>query len=122
MREFIKEVILLCVILFFLIDIRIARGEEYYTDEAIADAIYIAEGGLKTHYPFGIKTVNCQGYNECRQVCLKTIYNNRIRFSEYGYRQEKDFLTFLSKRYCPLSIDGCENWLPNVKYYLKKEK
>jgi hypothetical protein len=122
MREFIKEVILLCVILFFLIDIRIARGEEYYTDEAIVDSIFIIEGGYKTHYPFGIRSVFCSGYDDCRNVCVNTIKKNRVRYSEYGYRQYNTYLEFLASRYCPLSVDGCENWLSNLKFYLKKEK
>lgn len=95
----------------------ILYAEEYYSDNEIADSIYIIEGGLKTFYPFGIKSVYCKGYNDCRQICLNTIKNNRIRYYEYGYRQEKDFLIFLAKRYCPYDW---EIWVKNLKFYLNK--
>lgn len=100
----------------------VAKGEEYYSNDAIADAIFIIEGGLKTNYPFGIKSVYCQGYDDCRKVCINTIQNNRVRYSEYGYRQYNTYLEFLASRYCPISENGCENWLPNLKFYLKKGK
>lgn len=97
----------------------LASAEEY-TNEAIAEAIFWAEGGLHTQWPYGIKSVYCQGVAECKQICLNTIENNRVRYAEYGYREYKDYLSFLGSRYCPASVDGCENWLPNVKSLLKK--
>ena len=47
-----------------------------YNDHAIADAIYYAEGAEKASKPFGILSVKCEGYNECRRICLNTIRNN----------------------------------------------
>jgi hypothetical protein len=115
-----KKIIL--TFFFLLIITNIARGEEYYSNDAIADAIYWTEGGLKTNFPFGIKSVYCSGYDDCRKVCINTIQKNRVRYSEYGHRQYKEFLAFLGSRYCPISENGCENWLPNLKFYLKKGK
>jgi len=96
------------------------HAEEYYSNEAIAEAIFWAEGGYHTHWPYGIKSVYCKGIDECKQICLNTIQNNRVRYSEYGHKEYKDYLSFLASRYCPLSDDGCENWLPNVRSLLKK--
>jgi hypothetical protein len=113
-----KKIIFTFLLLFILANI--ANAEEYYTNEAIAEAIFISEGGYKTHWPYGIKSVYCNGIEECKKICINTIQNNRIRYSEYGYKQYKDYLSFLASRYCPISVDGCENWLPNVRSYLKK--
>jgi len=109
------------IIFFLLISINLCNGEEY-TNEQIADSIFLAEGGYKTNYPFGIKSVYCDGYDSCRKICLNTISNNRIRYSEYGYKQYDNFIEFLGSRYCNISINGCENWVYNVRYFLKKGK
>lgn len=109
-------------LIFFLLLATMARAEEYYSNNEIADAIFIIEGGYKSSYPFGIKSVYCSGYDDCRQVCLNTISNNRVRYAEYGYRQYKSYLEFLASRYCPICDEGCENWLPNLMLYLKKGK
>jgi len=117
MRKFIYKILFILFLALLLIDINQARSEERYSTSNIVDAIWIIEGGLKTNYPFGIRSVYCNGYDDCRQVCVNTVENNRVRFSQYGYKQEKDFLTFLAKRYCP---DNWEVWLKNLKFYLKK--
>jgi len=111
--------ILLSIIILLLAG-SLAYAEAYYSNEAIAEAIFWAEGGYHTNWPYGIKSVYCKGIEECKEVCLNTIKNNRVRYSEYGNRQYKDYLSFLASRYCPASVDGCENWLPNVQSYLKK--
>lgn len=95
-----------------------------YTDAEIADAIYKAEGGAKAKKAFGILSVKCEGYNECRQVCLNTIRNNRKRYKEYGYKKYKTYLEFLASRYAPVGAENDprglnRNWLKNVKYFLK---
>ena len=113
-----QKIILILIILFLLVDIKIAKGEEIYSTDAIVDAIYLAEGGLKTFYPFGIVSIYCEGYDNCRQICYNTIENTKSRFKMWGYKQEKNFLTFLAKRYCP---DDWETWLKNVRYFLGKK-
>ena len=112
--------ILLSIIILLLVAGSVAYAEEYYTNEAIAEAIFWSEGGYHTQWPYGIKSVYCKGIKECKEVCLNTIKNNRLRYAEYGYKEYKDYLSFLASRYCPLSDDGCENWLPNVRSLLKK--
>lgn len=96
-----------------------------YTNEQIANAIYLAEGGEKAVKPYGILSVKCNNEKECRQVCLNTIRNNRKRYKEYGYKKYKTFLEFLASRYCPIGVKNDsknlnKNWLKNVKYFLEK--
>ncbi len=97
-----------------------------YTDEQICDAIYLAEGGKKAKVPYGILSVKCANEQECRQVCLNTVKNNRKRYKNYGYKKYKSFLEFLASRYAPIGVKNDpnnlnKNWLRNVKYFLKKE-
>ena len=108
----------------------IAAAEEY-SDEEICNAIWYAEGGEKTKYPYGIKSVKCEGENECRKICFNTVRNNRERFKIYRlaiFRKNgissrpKDYIRFLASRYCPPSEYQCENWEKNVRYILKKNK
>jgi len=94
-----------------------------YTDEQIADAIYLAEGGAKAKVPFGILSVKCEGYDDCRQVCLNTIRNNRKRYADYGYKQYDTYLEFLWHRYAPPTAHPLnQNWLKNVKWFLENPK
>jgi len=97
-----------------------------YSNEEICDAIYLAEGGEKTKYPYGIKSVKCSGEKECRKICINTVRNNKRRYREYGYKKYKTFLEFLASRYAPIGAKNDpknlnKNWLKNVKYFLRKE-
>jgi len=89
---------------------------------ALADAIYIAEGGAKTSYPYGIKSINTYGNKEyARKICMNTIRNNIKRFSKQT--KYTDFIEFLGSRYCPTTIKSeyylNKNWVKNVRslYY-----
>ena len=98
-----------------------------YTDDEIADAIYLAEGGEKAKIPFGILSVKCDGYDECRQICLNTIRNNRKRFADYGYKEFDTYLEFLASRYAPINCENDpanlnKNWLRNVKFFLERNR
>lgn len=86
--------------------------------DRIADAIYRVEGGAKTMYPYGIKSVKCSGEQECRQVCENTIRNNYVRWIKSG--QHQDYIEFLADRYCPYSVDpvGNVNWKKNIRSIL----
>lgn len=100
--------------------------EPFWTNNQIVNAIYLAEGGDKAQYPYGIRSVNCGTRLQCKRCCETTIQNNRIRFAKYGYKRFKTYLSFLQSRYCPtgsrtatqaeLRING--NWLKNVTYFL----
>ena len=90
-----------------------------------ADSIFWSEGGYETNYPYGIKSVSCDGMQECRRVCKNTIRNNIKRYADYGYKKYDDFLSFLASRYCPVKGDKTglnKNWIGNVKWFLKNPK
>ena len=108
-------------ILAFLIMSGTAQANELpYPVDAIVSAIYAAEGGAKAAKPFGILSVPCSGYEECRRICKNTVVNNWKRFNDYGYKTHPDYLSFLADRYCPVSVDpvGNKNWKKNVRYFL----
>jgi hypothetical protein len=88
-----------------------------YSNEQIANAIYKAEGGTKTAFPYGI----LQRYKHTtpRQACINT-----IKHAKKDFNGKDDFIVFLGSRYCPV---GCNNdngtnryWVKNVKYFLKR--
>lgn len=95
-----------------------------YSDEDLVNAIYLAEGGAKTKYPYGIKSIKCESEQECRKICFNTVRNNRKRYKadNMGY---KDFIAFLGARYAPIGAENDpknlnRNWVKNVRYYLRK--
>ena len=84
----------------------------------VVDSIYKAEGGQRAIKPFGILSVKCDGYNECRQVCFNTVRNNYHRWIAAGRAGE--YLEFLANRYCPVGAKNDpnglnKNWLKNVR-------
>ncbi len=94
-------------------------AEVEYTNEQIANAIYKAEGGVKTKHPYGIlakyKTTSP------RQACLNTIRNQKVRHAKHNCG--KEFLVCLRDRYCPLKANNDPtglnaNWLRNVRRFL----
>ena len=108
--------ILLALSLFF--GAKSCRAEEINV-EKLATAIYYAEGGEKTNFPYGIlakyKTTTP------RQACINTINHSLKDWNGQG-----DFITFLGSRYCPVN---CENdngtnkyWVGNVKRLYAKQK
>ena len=86
--------------------------------ESLANAIFQAEGGFKAVKPFGILSVPCDGYTECRQICLNTIRNNYSRWQKAG--NPGDFISYLGSRYAPIGASNDprglnSNWVRNVK-------
>ena len=93
----------------------------HYNFDKIADAIYLAEGGKKAKKPFGILSVPCSGYSDCRRICLNTIRNNFKRWQKAG--SQGDFIDFLGSRYAPVESHPLnKNWIPNVKRLLEASK
>lgn len=89
-----------------------------YSNEQIADAIYLAEGGSKTNHPYGILAK--YKHTTPRQACINTIKHARRDWDGQG-----DFITFLGNRYCPVGAKNDpqglnKNWIKNVKYFLNK--
>ena len=96
-----------------------------FTFNEIVDAIYKAEGGTKAKKPFGILSVPCAGYEDCRDVCFNTVRNNHRRWLLKG--DKRPFLEFLGSRYAPISATNDPdnlnvNWIRNVKYFLFKKE
>jgi len=97
--------------------------ENIPTDK-IVDAIYVAEGGKSTKHPFGILSVKCSGYEECRKICTNTVNNNKKRYA--NYTGNMDFIEFLGNRYAPVGADNDNGtnkyWVRNVKALLVKNR
>ena len=89
----------------------------------IVKAIYQVEGGNKTKYPFGIKSINTNGnYNKAKKICENTVRNNYIRWQRAG--KKGNYLDFLGNRYCPPSSDkqGNINWKRNMHKLVDNHK
>ena len=89
-----------------------ASTPEYFNK--VVDAIYLAEGGKSAKKPFGILSVPCDGYTDCRKIAYNTVRNNWKRWENAG--NPGDYLSFLASRYCPV---GAENDNGTNKYWLK---
>ena len=103
----------------------LCSAEINYTNEQIANAIFLAEGGYKAKYLYGIVSVKYKDEQEARRICLNTIRNNRKRYADYGYKKYNTYLEFLASRYAPIGVKNDpkglnKNWLKNVKYFLEK--
>lgn len=87
--------------------------------ERIADAIYVIEGGKKTKYPYGVKSVNTRGNrSKARTICINTIVNTHKRW--IADNKPIDFLDYLANRYCPPTVDrvGNRRWKTNIRKYV----
>src|SRR3990167_3113765 len=79
-----------------------------FTNDQIANAIYKAEGGDKTSYPYGI--LKHYKTTSPRQACVNTINHARRDWNGEG-----DFIVFLGERYCPPKAHKLnKNWVKNV--------
>ena len=106
---------------FFLLTVNAYAGE--FSNNEIATAIWFAEGGAKTRYPYGVLSVSCEGEIGCRQICLRTIRNQRRRHK--AHKCGLSYLECLQRRYAPENVrnDPKElnrHWLRLVKYFLEK--
>lgn len=72
--------------------------EAYF--ENVVRAIYQVEGGKAAAFPFGVVSVDCDGYAECRRIALNTIRNNWRRWENAG--RPGNFIDYLAMRYCPV--------------------
>jgi hypothetical protein len=91
-----------------------ALAQEPINIEKLVDSIYVAEGGKNAKVPFGILSVRCEGYKECRSVCRNTVRNNIVRWNKAG--RPSDFISYLGGKYCPVSCSPLnKNWIKNVR-------
>ena len=87
----------------------------------IADAIYTIEGGNKTKYPYGVKSVKTHGNkNKARNICIRTIQNTHNRWLQEN--KPINFLDYLANRYCPVQSDSSGNhfWRTNIRKFVKE--
>jgi hypothetical protein len=94
-----------------------AMDTSTYSDDEIANAIYLAEGGAKTSHPYGI--LKKYKVTTPRQACLNTIAHARRDWDGKG-----DFIEFLGNRYAPIGVANDptnlnRNWVSNVKSLLR---
>ena len=86
----------------------------------VVSAIYVIEGGAKTKYPWGIKSIKT---NNPKLACEQTVANNWIRYNNLKEDKNKYhcYLDFLASRYCPISCDpvGHKNWVNNIHKLVK---
>jgi hypothetical protein len=81
-------------------------------DVKLADVIYKIEGGAKTRWPYGVKSVKA---SNPRQVTLNSIRNNWRRWEQAG--KPGEFVQFMAARWCPVESDpiGNRNWVANAR-------
>ena len=108
--------IALCICLFF--GVKSCRAEVVDV-EKLATAIYYAEGGANTRFPYGILTK--YKTTTPKQACINTI-NHALK----DWNGQGDFIEFLGSRYCPVNCDNDNGtnkyWVGNVKRLLRRAK
>jgi len=111
-----------CVLIWWMAVAAVICHADTYDADVIVDSIYQAEGGDKAKKPFGILSVPCNGYEDCRQICYNTVVNQFTRWQAAG--SEGDFLESLARRYAPVNSDTDNGtnkfWLKNVRYFIAK--
>ena len=106
------------------------RGAELQPDTAdslgrMADAIYWAEGGANTHFPYGVKLYRngvAVAAERPRERCLLIL---EARWREwFGKGTGLTFTEFVAGTYCPVADDpdGHKNWIVNVNYFIRKPR
>lgn len=91
--------------------------------EALANAIYKAEGGSKTRHPYGILAK--YKHTTPRQACINTIKSAWGRWEKAG--EPGEFIAFLGKTYAPVGAANDptglnSNWVRNVTYFMGVER
>lgn len=96
--------------------------------EVMANAVYRAEGGVKTKWPYGIMSEQVKGdTDKARRWSINTARNNFKRWSDAGGKWDGKpsegkvgepipYYVYLARKYTPPSADpaGHKNWLANV--------
>jgi len=120
--------IALCAILGLITGPVWAEGLTAPQIETIVNAIYWAEGGKDARKPFGILSVLCDGYQDCRAVCVNSVRNGHKRWRHAVAQGNSDtFLQHFSRRWAPIGAANDptglnKNWLANVEYFVANPK
>lgn len=114
----VKVVVALALLL--LPSVAMAAPPQGFADK-MADAIYIAEGGSKTKWPYGVKSVKVKDTAEARKVTINSVNNNWQRWEKAG--KPGAFIPFMAARWCPVATDptGNKNWTANVTKLMGKD-
>ena len=115
---------LLTLILILLFPLCSFADEVKYTNKSIVNAIFLAEGGYKAQYLYGIRSIPYKDEAEARQIARNTVKNQRRRHAKH--KCDKSYLECLSARYAPLEAQNDPkglnaNWLKNVLYFLNRK-
>ena len=107
------------------LDTGMTQGEFFAHIQPLVDdyvaAIYKAEGGAAAKKPFGVLSVPCSGYTDCKRVCENTVRNNYVRWIKAG--RPGEFTAFLGSRYAPVEAHPLNrNWVKNVNALLYVER
>lgn len=115
-----KQGVVTVLLLLALCTPAVASTPEYFNK--VVDAIYLAEGGKAAKKPFGILSVPCDGYTDCRKIAYNTVRNNWYRWEAKG--RPGEYLAFLASKYAPVGVSNDptnlnQNWLRNVRGLIK---
>lgn len=111
--------VFLMLAIFVLFFCRGVRGEENFSNEQIVNAIFLAEGGSRAQYYYGVRSVKYRDIAEARQICLNSVKNGRKRWIKAG--KPYDLIIFIGLRYCPPKAHPKNSaWVRNVKYFLAR--
>jgi len=90
-----------------------------YSDEKIVNAVFLAEGGYKAQYLYGIRSIPYKDEAQARRICFNSVRNGRRRWLKAG--RPYDLITFIGLRYCPPKAHRLNsNWVKNVKHFLER--
>lgn len=91
-------------------------------ENRVVDAIWHAEGGTNTVYPYGVRLASGRRLqaSEARERCLALVHGSLVRWAASG--KHGDPVRFISLSYCPVSDKRDvrhlnANWARNVRWF-----
>lgn len=96
-----------------------------FADEMLS-AVFYAEGGSATRYPYGVKSIKPRDAHHAREITRRSIdlnYGRWVRAGRPGGNTPDAFVRFMAARWCPVTSDpqGHANWVRNVRILLRRE-
>lgn len=90
--------------------------EERIDYEKFVTAIKHAEG-LKSRYPYGVKSVPCSSEKQCRAICTRRVRHLWSDFKQNEQTGIDNFIRYASIRYVGSTKEEIRNWQNNVQYW-----
>ena len=114
------EVLLKVFLFLFLFSAPLLAQPDF---DKMCDAVYRTEGGAKTKHPFGVLSVPCSGYEECRKITLNSLRNSWSRYQKTDMKIPFD--EFFQKRWSPVGAENDpnglnKNWLSNFRFFMSR--